>query len=130
MGNYVLKKFPIKTCGVSDDLSGDMLAPSWPNLVSVMRQILISFATIHESPEEKKNEKNSRKQKVLLRRLSLARALTQRIWCVEKEAMTNNDLAHWLLVVAWLVFRKNRLISFTGPCQIIVKTELPSVFPQ
>ena len=33
MGNYVLKKFPIKTCGVSDDLSGDMLAPSWPNLV-------------------------------------------------------------------------------------------------
>ena len=26
-------KIPDQTCGVSDDLSGDMLAPSWPNLV-------------------------------------------------------------------------------------------------
>ena len=26
-------KYPVKTCCVSDDLSGDMLAPSWPNLV-------------------------------------------------------------------------------------------------
>ena len=39
MGNYVLKKFPIKTCGVSDDLSGDMLAPSWPNLVCIMFKV-------------------------------------------------------------------------------------------
>ena len=31
--NGLHKKFPIKTCGMSDDLSGDMLAPSWPNLV-------------------------------------------------------------------------------------------------
>ena len=34
--NGLNKKFPIKTCGVSDDLSGDMLAPSWPNLVVLM----------------------------------------------------------------------------------------------
>ena len=26
-------KYPVKTCCVSDDLSRDMLAPSWPNLV-------------------------------------------------------------------------------------------------
>ena len=39
MGNYV----PIKTCGVSDDLSGDMLAPSWPNLVYFGCVILCSF---------------------------------------------------------------------------------------
>ena len=26
-------KYPVKTCCGSDDLSGDMLAPSWPNLV-------------------------------------------------------------------------------------------------
>ena len=26
-------KYPVKTCCVSVDLSGDMLAPSWPNLV-------------------------------------------------------------------------------------------------
>ena len=25
-------KYPVKTCCISDDLSGDMLAPSWPNL--------------------------------------------------------------------------------------------------
>ena len=25
--------YPVKRCCVSDDLSGDMLAPSWPNLV-------------------------------------------------------------------------------------------------
>ena len=34
--NGLNKKFPIKTCGVSDDLSGDMLAPSWPNLVVIL----------------------------------------------------------------------------------------------
>ena len=33
--NGLHKKFPIKTCGMSDDLSGDMLAPSWPNLVEM-----------------------------------------------------------------------------------------------
>ena len=33
--NGLNKKFLIKTCGVSDDLSGDMLAPSWPNLVYI-----------------------------------------------------------------------------------------------
>ena len=43
MGNYVFKKFPIKTCGVSDDLSGDMLAPSWPNLVLF---IFVSFTQV------------------------------------------------------------------------------------
>ena len=32
--NGLHKKFPIKTCGMSDDLSGDMLAPSWPNQVT------------------------------------------------------------------------------------------------
>ena len=26
-------KYPVKTCCKSDDLSGDMLVPSWPNLV-------------------------------------------------------------------------------------------------
>ena len=26
-------KYPVKTCCMSDDLSGYMLAPSWPNLV-------------------------------------------------------------------------------------------------
>ena len=26
-------KYPVKTCCVSDELSGDMLAPSWPNLL-------------------------------------------------------------------------------------------------
>ena len=26
-------KYPVKTCCMSDDLSGDMLAPSWPNIV-------------------------------------------------------------------------------------------------
>ena len=28
-------KYPVKTCYENDDLSGDMLAPSWPNLVCV-----------------------------------------------------------------------------------------------
>ena len=28
-------KYPVKTCCVSDDLSGDMLALSWPNLVNL-----------------------------------------------------------------------------------------------
>ena len=36
--NYITQegsheKYPVKTCCMSDDLSGDMLAPSWPNLV-------------------------------------------------------------------------------------------------
>ena len=40
-------KFPIKTCGVSDDLSGDMLAPSWPNLVPpIMSKITYDLKTI------------------------------------------------------------------------------------
>ena len=39
--NGLNKKFPIKTCGVSDDLSGDMLAPSWPNLVYIFDLILV-----------------------------------------------------------------------------------------
>ena len=37
--NYITQegsheKYPVKTCCVSDDLSGDMLVPSWPNLVT------------------------------------------------------------------------------------------------
>ena len=36
--NYITQegshgKYPVKTCCVSDDLSGDMLVPRWPNLV-------------------------------------------------------------------------------------------------
>ena len=39
--NYITQKgyhgkYPVKKCGVSDDLSGDILAPSWPNLVCIM----------------------------------------------------------------------------------------------
>ena len=30
---WVHGKYPVKTSCMSDDLSGDMLAPSWPNLV-------------------------------------------------------------------------------------------------
>ena len=49
--NYITQegsheKKAVKTCCMSDDLSGDMLAPSWPNLV--LRISVIS----------KKNSKN------------------------------------------------------------------------
>ena len=35
-------KYPVKICCVSDDLSGDMLVLSWPNLV--YKDILNKFA--------------------------------------------------------------------------------------
>ena len=35
-------KYPVKTCCVSDDLSGDMLAPSWSNLVLSVNRIFQS----------------------------------------------------------------------------------------
>ena len=37
-------KDPVKTCCVSDDLSGDMLAPSWPNLVLCLNIFIVPAA--------------------------------------------------------------------------------------
>ena len=46
--NGLHKKFPIKTCGMSDDLSGDMLAPSWPNLVYLYNaEVLQKYGSFH-----------------------------------------------------------------------------------
>ena len=36
-------KYPVKTCCMSDDLFGDMLALSWPNLVFLLDFFLRKF---------------------------------------------------------------------------------------
>ena len=61
-------KIPEKTCGVSDDLSGDMLAPSWPNLVYILLTKaatilrLLGSETIQLNTRGKKSEPDLRKQ--------------------------------------------------------------------
>ena len=34
-------KYPVKKCDTSDDLSGEMLVPSWPNLVCFEKVIIV-----------------------------------------------------------------------------------------